>query len=65
MPSAYGVTSNCSVADTPASAHAVMFLTELPHASLVVTPAAASSRIAGSASCSFTKWNWMFWRVVI
>ena len=26
--------------------------------------ASASRRIAGSTSWSFTKWNWMFWRVV-
>ena len=49
----------------PAYGHAVMLRTELPHASRVVSPASASRRIAGSASCSLTKWNWMFWRVVM
>jgi hypothetical protein len=42
-----------------------MFRTELPHASRVVRPASARRRITVSTSCSFTKWNWMFWRVVI
>ena len=42
-----------------------MLRTELPQASRVVIPAAASSRIASSASCSLTKWNWTFCRVVM
>ena len=41
-----------------------MLRTELPQASRVVSPASASRRIAGSTSCSFTKWNCRFWRVV-
>ena len=44
---------------------AVMLRTELPHASRVVRPASASRRIAGSTSCSLTKWNWTFCRVVM
>ena len=63
--SAYGVTSNSSSADVPAYGHAVMLRTELPQASRVVMPTSASRRMAGSASCSFTKWSWMFWRVVM
>jgi hypothetical protein len=42
-----------------------MLRTELPHASRVVSPASASWRMAGSASCSLRKWSWMFWRVVM
>ena len=42
-----------------------MLRTELPHASRVVSPASASMRIAVSTSWSFTKWNWMFCRVVM
>ena len=42
-----------------------MLRTELPQASRVVSPASARRRIAGSTSCSRTKWNWMFWRVVM
>ena len=42
-----------------------MLRTELPHASRVVKPASARRRIASSASCRRTKWNWMFWRVVM
>ena len=41
-----------------------MLRTALPQASRVVRPSSASSRIAGSASFSSTKWNWMFCRVV-
>ena len=63
--SAYGVTSNGSSSATPAYGQAVMLRTELPQASRVVRPAAARSRIAGSASCSLTKCSWMFWRVVM
>ena len=59
------MTSKSSVGDTPAYGQHVMLRTELPHASRVVSPASASSRIAGSTSCSFTKWNWMFCRVVM
>ena len=65
MISEYGVTSNGSVADTPANAHAVMLRTELPQASRDVMPASASRRITSSASCTLTKWNCMFCRVVM
>jgi hypothetical protein len=49
------VTSNGSSAATPEYGHAVMLRTELPHAYLVVMPAPAIRRIAGSTSCSFMK----------
>jgi len=42
-------------AAVPAYGHVVMFRTELPHASRVVTPTSSSMRIAGSTSWSFTK----------
>jgi len=47
---------------TPAYGQQVMLRTEFPQASRVVTPTLARSCIASSTSCSFTKWNWMFWR---
>ncbi len=48
----------------PAYGHDVMLRTELPHASRVVSPVCARSRIINSASLSSTKWNWTFCRVV-
>ena len=42
---AYGVTSNTSSRQTPDSGHAVTLRTELPQASRVVMPTAASRRI--------------------
>ena len=65
MASEYGVTSKSSVGETPAIGQHVMLRTELPQASRVVRPASERIRIAGSTSCSFTKWNWMFCRVVM
>ena len=48
--SAYGVTSNVSVEQTPALAQAVTLRTELPHASRVVMPTEAKRRIMSGAS---------------
>ena len=44
--SAYPVTSNVSVRQTPATGHPVMLRTPLPQASRVVMPTAASRRIS-------------------
>ena len=42
-----------------------MLRTVSPQASRVVTPASASRRSAAGRSWTLTKWNWMFWRVVM
>ncbi len=47
-------------AETGSTLYTKWLRTDPPHASRDVTPASASRRIAGSASCSFTKWNCMF-----
>jgi hypothetical protein len=60
----YGVTSNASVGLTPANGQPVMLRTVLPHASIVVDPAASSLAIAPGMLSSLTKWNCRFWRVV-
>ena len=52
---AYGVTSNASVRHTPASGQAVTLRTELPQASRVVIPAAASRRMIVGVSSMWTK----------
>ena len=55
--SAYGVTSNVSSRQTPASGQAVTLRTVLPHASRVVMPTAASRRIRSGVSSMWTKWS--------
>jgi hypothetical protein len=62
--STYGVGSNGSSFATPANGQHVQLRTELPHASLVVMPDAASWVSAASVSASGTKWYWTFCRVV-
>ena len=49
---------------TPAYGQAVTLRTELPHASRVVMPTAASRRIRSGVSSMWTKCSWMSWRVV-
>ena len=59
------MTSNVSVWQTPASGQAVTLRTELPHASRVVMPTAASRRMSVGVSSMWTKWSWMSCRVVM
>ena len=58
------MTSNVSVWHTPASGQAVTLRTELPHASRVVMPTAASRRKISGVSSMWMKWSWMSCRVV-
>ncbi len=62
--SAAAWTSTTSSGCTPASGDRVTLRTALPHASRVVSPARAQTRIADGTSLSGTKWNWKFCRVV-
>ena len=62
---AYGVTSNACVVHTPATGQVVTLRTELPHASRVVMPAAASRRIRSGVSTMWMKWSCTSWRVVM
>ena len=59
------MTSNAWVWHTPATGQVVTLRTELPHASRVVMPAAASRRIRSGVSSMWTKWSCTSCRVVM
>ena len=58
------MTSKTSSWQTPAIGQAVTLRTELPHASRVVMPTAASRRISAGVSSTCMKWSWKSCRVV-
>ena len=63
--SAQGVTSSSSWGQAPARWHPWTLRTVSPQASRVVSPTAARCSSTSGIWSSCTKWNWMFWRVVM
>ena len=63
--SAHGLMSSTSKGQAPARWQPVTLRTVSPHASRVVSPTLARSRSSSGTRSSWTKWNWMFCRVVM
>jgi hypothetical protein len=63
--SAQALMSSTSYGQAPARWQPCTLRTVSPQASRVVSPTSARRRITVGISVSSTKWNWMFWRVVM